>query len=541
MTKLSHGPKVKKRTLFLLAILIRYANYEIYPQTLRDLECRWEDEDTSHPKLVVRASIKELENLSQSVQPESPLSKREIKESLYILKNSLQILNDNRTKRKGTHVWLFTLKLYSKDEKRNINLIDFEWERARGKKIDREVSTESYANSKGVEKFPTIRNSKKSTLTVFTTLESRFPYPLPSQNLEEDFFNWLEESFYEKYKIKVSIVRSSDHAPEITRILTVKNSEFYYKHYDVLLGGPPEIHGNLSNQASLLVNPENLKIPPGAVGEGKRWIGCYLVFLGIIWNSLLTDVNWTPYLFEDLLKLPPQESKNRLPYTVPIPGESSSSYALHFALNPLKENLGDSSITTATHKYSSLIRKGYISPRGSFPPTFIEKGIASAGITWLNDAVWSAAVLKQRYFQLRAWLPENSIPSIGCISVFNRPDGNPNAAQAFVDHFLSDLVQEKHYQLQRRVPIRKDVRDRVLSLDQSSYSKSISDLFCNIERQSIPLGTWDLLHRSKQPKSWKRDYLPSLARTLNGLLNQDFEFLDITSDGDNSRGWKLSE
>lgn len=537
MPKVSSGPAVKKRTLVLVTNLIKYANHEVVDHNFDNLECRWEGEDTSHPKLVVSAHARDLEKLSIILQPKTPLTQIEIKEALYKLKDFLEVLDDNRVKKRGSKSWLFTLNLFSKYVSKNIEILDLEWENKKEFQNKRRIKTHDHI---GFEKnfFAKIERDRLS-LTVFTTLESKFPCSqFYTGGIEEDFLTWLEYSFFEKYKINLSIIRANDCSPEVSRIATAGNSE-HFKQYDILLGGTPEIHEILPNQVPIRVEPKSLTIPPGAVGEGKRWIGCYLTFLGVIWNSLIIDSDWIPYQFEDLLELAPQQNRRRLPYSVPMPGESSASYLLHYILYPQKQTVGDLNISIPTKKYSIFLEKGYINPRGSFPPEFIERGRASAGIVWLNDAVWSSTILRNRYLQLRAWLPTNSIPSIGCISVFNRPGGNQDAAQTFVHYFLSDVVQTKHYELQRRAPIRQDVRNRVLSDDNSSYSKAISEQLKNIGKKNIPLSVWDLFRCSNNPTLWRRDYLPCLKSSLSSLSSQRLEFLDIAVDHDVSKGWKL--
>ncbi len=141
MPKLSYGPAAQARTQQLLMALLDYANDELWPSddasqteqeqfersldTLRPhLSTHWKSNGQSpalgERDLIIRTKIRYLEKLTQlstltrasrdSDQPK-PLTSNQIKEALSHLGKFLSILEDNRTSRRGSDTWHFTLHL----------------------------------------------------------------------------------------------------------------------------------------------------------------------------------------------------------------------------------------------------------------------------------------------------------------------------------------------------------------------------------------------------------------------------------------------
>ncbi len=115
MPKLSYGPEAKARTQHLLLALLDFANDELEladPQQERQLEAlrshlslHWEGDRT----LIIRTKLRHLETLSPLAPGNRPLTQGQIKEALSHLQNLVQWLEDNRTSRRGSEVWHFTI------------------------------------------------------------------------------------------------------------------------------------------------------------------------------------------------------------------------------------------------------------------------------------------------------------------------------------------------------------------------------------------------------------------------------------------------
>lgn len=131
MARISYGSQTKKRTKRLLAVLLACANDEFEESDRFQIECSWQNEK----QLVVRTKVRFLEQLT-ALCPHGKLKKEEIKEALHRLEDFLEILEDNRTLKKGSEDWHFTLKLWHSRHHREANLQRFEveWESRRPEK-----------------------------------------------------------------------------------------------------------------------------------------------------------------------------------------------------------------------------------------------------------------------------------------------------------------------------------------------------------------------------------------------------------------------
>ena len=124
MPKLSYGPAAKARTQQLLRALVDYGNDELwaaedaamaeqerFEKALDALRPHLSSHWQSDRALIIRTKIRHLVQLSQLATPDKALSANQIKEALSHLNKFLGILEDNRTSRRGSDTWHFTLHL----------------------------------------------------------------------------------------------------------------------------------------------------------------------------------------------------------------------------------------------------------------------------------------------------------------------------------------------------------------------------------------------------------------------------------------------
>ncbi len=136
MPKLSYGPAAKKRTLALLMMLVDYGNDELEVsddgmlERLRSqLNLHW----ATDRQLIVRTKLRTLEALSQLISQEQALSKAQIKTGLHHLEHHVLLLEDNRTSRRGSDVWHFTITLgcHRRDRTALMDRFNQTWEQRR--------------------------------------------------------------------------------------------------------------------------------------------------------------------------------------------------------------------------------------------------------------------------------------------------------------------------------------------------------------------------------------------------------------------------
>jgi hypothetical protein len=133
MPKYTYGSIVKKRVKRLLEALLDFANWE-FEDSKFDIKFKWEAENSANPKLIIETTQVALGYLTEKDKYPSKLSKTQIQEALNLLKDFLKILEDNRTQTQGVDIWHFTLKLWSKDKKKNLEQFEQAWEANRREK-----------------------------------------------------------------------------------------------------------------------------------------------------------------------------------------------------------------------------------------------------------------------------------------------------------------------------------------------------------------------------------------------------------------------
>ncbi len=123
MPNIGYGSEAQKRTKRLLEALLAYANGELEDCDHLKIEVKWQTEK----QLVVRTEARFLAELTAKDQSNGKLNTIQIKEALTHLEDFLEILEDDRTKTKGSPDWHFKLKLWSKDKAENLRRFEFEW------------------------------------------------------------------------------------------------------------------------------------------------------------------------------------------------------------------------------------------------------------------------------------------------------------------------------------------------------------------------------------------------------------------------------
>ncbi|MEM9272809.1 MAG: pentapeptide repeat-containing protein [Cyanobacteria bacterium P01_F01_bin.143] len=132
MPRVSYGDVVKNRTKRILTDLLEFVNYERDDNESILLDWRFKEEKGERPELIVETTLKDLQKLSQLDEHEKDLTTSQIREALFHhMKEFLGILEDNRTKQRGSYKLLFTLKLWSKNTAVNIKRFEEAWEQKR--------------------------------------------------------------------------------------------------------------------------------------------------------------------------------------------------------------------------------------------------------------------------------------------------------------------------------------------------------------------------------------------------------------------------
>ena len=128
MPRLNTSEAVRRRVEHLLVQLLAYANGELtqYDYLKEKVKVRWVDEYSVAPKLIVNTELRFLAELI--FEQRSNPSKETIKQDLRVLKEFLEILEDNRTKTQGSASWHFTLQLWHRSIERNLSEFNREWQ-----------------------------------------------------------------------------------------------------------------------------------------------------------------------------------------------------------------------------------------------------------------------------------------------------------------------------------------------------------------------------------------------------------------------------
>jgi hypothetical protein len=128
MPRLSTSPKVKTRIRILLKTLLCQATPVQAEQdySSEQFDYRWQEETTSHPRLVIKTRLNVLAELIAS-ELGQPVSKSQLREALLVMQKELEILVDHRIKTRGSDKWEFTLNLWDTTIERNLREFDRCW------------------------------------------------------------------------------------------------------------------------------------------------------------------------------------------------------------------------------------------------------------------------------------------------------------------------------------------------------------------------------------------------------------------------------
>ncbi|BAS60308.1 MULTISPECIES: NB-ARC domain-containing protein [Leptolyngbya] len=130
MPRATYGPRVKYRAKRLFTAIAAFAQDELEGVEQIPVRCSWQPEADS-PTLIVRTTLRALEELCKKDGFGTPLTKPQIREALSRMEDFLNILEDVRENPKGTEHWHFKLTLWSRDTTENVNQFDQFWETKR--------------------------------------------------------------------------------------------------------------------------------------------------------------------------------------------------------------------------------------------------------------------------------------------------------------------------------------------------------------------------------------------------------------------------
>lgn len=127
MPRLSTSNQAKASAAHLLERLIAYANNELpdCEYLSQQLVTRWLI-DTDRPKLVIQTKLSGLVALI-STEKKNQITKEHIRHDLRLFREFMNILEDNRTKTQGTENWHFTLQLWHRSTRQNLEEFEREW------------------------------------------------------------------------------------------------------------------------------------------------------------------------------------------------------------------------------------------------------------------------------------------------------------------------------------------------------------------------------------------------------------------------------
>lgn len=139
MPRRTHGDQVKERVKRLLEALLCVVDGEFEDGISGIKHNDWKEESSTNPKLIVETTLRHLEYLTDKDKYPGKLTNPQIREALHLLDKKrndslLKILEDHRTTKRGSANWHFTLKLWSKDKKINLEKFEQEWESKRPEK-----------------------------------------------------------------------------------------------------------------------------------------------------------------------------------------------------------------------------------------------------------------------------------------------------------------------------------------------------------------------------------------------------------------------
>ncbi|ACK73972.1 WD-40 repeat protein (plasmid) [Gloeothece citriformis PCC 7424] len=133
MPRLNASDTVKKRILIFLERLLTHINYESVDHDYwsNQLYYKWLKDEKPYPKLIVQTSLQVLLDFCNVIAKgklDNPITVEHLRNDLNLLQE-LEILIDNRIKRKGSSQWHFTLNLWHSSTEENLKKFEEEWEK----------------------------------------------------------------------------------------------------------------------------------------------------------------------------------------------------------------------------------------------------------------------------------------------------------------------------------------------------------------------------------------------------------------------------
>ena len=163
MPSSNSSDNVRKRIENLLGKLLDYANHKLdVEESIREnLEVRWEQETEEH-KLIVKTKLKVLAEFLFGKSSQESKEYVMLKRDFLLLKDFLEILEDNRVRKQSPGIWDFKLKLWHKEKQKNLEQLRREWE------AQKRHNSKSYEPLLALyEPLPSLKSTSKKRSTAF--------------------------------------------------------------------------------------------------------------------------------------------------------------------------------------------------------------------------------------------------------------------------------------------------------------------------------------------------------------------------------------
>lgn len=180
MARATYGPKVQVRVLTLVEALLRYANDELEDCTAWNIECRWQHHDANSYQLVVKTTLRALEQLLQATAPTAKITKSQIGEALCRLDDHLGIFEDYRVHQRGSAERHFALNLWSRETSENLARVKDLWEHMHPK--NKNLSTTEVAKEAQASQFTLPKGVPFQALPLPTYFVER---PIPQTTVKQ--------------------------------------------------------------------------------------------------------------------------------------------------------------------------------------------------------------------------------------------------------------------------------------------------------------------------------------------------------------------
>lgn len=204
--------------------LLSFVNYELDECNRLDIKFNWGDKDSANPKLVVQTKLRVLEALTQKDKDKCGLSKCQIREALWRMKDFLKILEDNRVRERGSENWHFTLTLWSRNKAENLKRFDDEWERRRpDKSKQQEASVIAISRIVNNTHLPAGVHSQELPLLAHFVERPEHKLIYDSQSEREPFASWTRFSSVGEIDARIKLLQQADNGATALEIKAFAN------------------------------------------------------------------------------------------------------------------------------------------------------------------------------------------------------------------------------------------------------------------------------------------------------------------------------